>query len=540
MDRNPLRLFLFELSGKHLSDNNECNITHISNALLIAWQIHKRRPYLFNRLFDRSISKNDLIGSNIKQYINTTRRYTYSIFPHQPSVNTRHIPYRIVGINKQGVSIKEFVTLPSLSSPDTQTFFDRYAALVPSQYHDDFATLVLCLRVAFWKHGGSGGPTCLLSNGVEGVTKFSKRHNDKKRNRPTNTRFPPGELERLRLAAQKLQTDAEERQNQEWARSEAFKKEQQEKRQQDNMRILQERVEAERVEAERVEAERVEAKRRPYCRRSDADFTTYNFAQSFHEGDPIEVLAKALRRAGCQSVMTIANARMPIIKVTAQGVQCDMSMYRPMGVSNSKFIGAYRRISKAPHALHIAWGPEILSGSAGYLSSALALMLIVFLQDVTSPPILPRLQQQDRSRMEARNIDGYDCSFDHDRTHYRAFGNANTKQAAQLLMDFCQFYGYTFDYATQEVNSCLGVIKARSFDPPPRSEWDQRPKDWSLCVLDPFITGRNVAGNCRENNVAEIQKCFRDAFNAFGAGDVRTAFKVKKPSKKIIYSQLLR
>ena len=128
--------------------------------------------------------------------------------------------------------------------------------------------------------------------------------------------------------------------------------------------------------------------------------------------------------------------------------------------------------------------------------------------------------------MEEHDIGGYDCSFDHNWRRYRTSGTRNAKQSAQLLIDFCQLYGYTFDYATQEVNPCLGVIKARSYDPPPRNEWDQRLKDWSLCVLDPFVVGRNVAGNCRSTNVAEIQQCFQAVFDALSAGDVTTTFKV--------------
>ncbi|KAF9118701.1 hypothetical protein BG015_006545, partial [Linnemannia schmuckeri] len=54
---------------------------------------------------------------------------------------------------------------------------------------------------------------------------------------------------------------------------------------------------------------------------SDADFTVFNFAQPYLGGTPIEELAKALRWAGCQSVMTIASARVPIVKFVAWGIQ---------------------------------------------------------------------------------------------------------------------------------------------------------------------------------------------------------------------------
>ena len=92
---------------------------------------------------------------------------------------------------------------------------------------------------------------------MEGVIKFSRRHNEKKRNRFTNTRFPPGKLERLRLAARKVEFDAEERQSQALVRLGAFKDEQQEQRREDTLRIRQERLEAARLEAERLEVERL-------------------------------------------------------------------------------------------------------------------------------------------------------------------------------------------------------------------------------------------------------------------------------------------
>ncbi|KAG0284780.1 hypothetical protein BGZ96_010885, partial [Linnemannia gamsii] len=236
---------LFELSGRFLGDNNECDIKDISNALLLAWHIHKYIRHLFTCPFDNHIGKKDFNSIGIEQYINTTRRYTFSIFPHQPSISTRQVPYSVAGTNKQGLSVKDFLPLPSLSSPEIQTFFDRYATLVPSQYHDDFATLILMLRTTWWKHGGSGGLTSSLPNGAEGVTKFSKKHNDNKR--PTNTYFPPGELERLRFVARELKVEIEIQQNQEEiARLNVIK-------------TRQERLEAARLQASRLTAKRVEA-----------------------------------------------------------------------------------------------------------------------------------------------------------------------------------------------------------------------------------------------------------------------------------------
>ncbi|KAG0318830.1 hypothetical protein BGZ97_003211 [Linnemannia gamsii] len=262
---------------------------------------------------------------------------------------------------------------------------------------------------------------------------------------------------------------------------------------------------------------------------SDADFTVLNFRDLGRE--PIHELASNLHTSGWGPIKTIATARVPIVSFTGHGIRCDMSINQPMGVFNSQLIHAYQRID--PRFLTIWFGLRtladkhgILGGSTGYLSSyALTMMLIVFLQDVTTPPILPKLQQQSTDRMISRMIDGYDCAFDKEPRNYTALAARNTKLAGQLLTEFCMYFGYTFNYATREVNPRLGVIRHRSVSPPPRSRRDSRPKDWQMLVLDPFITNRNVAGNCRAAHVHDIQQCFRSAYIAITKGKIDKAFK---------------
>ncbi|KAK3822514.1 MAG: hypothetical protein JOS17DRAFT_687631 [Linnemannia elongata] len=263
---------------------------------------------------------------------------------------------------------------------------------------------------------------------------------------------------------------------------------------------------------------------------SDADFTVSNLVGLSIE--PIHDLARALQQSGYGPIKTIANARVPIVTFTGQGIRCDMNVNQPMGVFNSHLINAYQKID--PRFLGLWFGLRsladkhgILGGSTRYLSSyALTMMLIVFLQDVTSPPILPRLQQQSTYRMITRTIDGYHCAYDKDPRNYTELAAKNTKKQGELLKDFCQYFGYTFNYATQEVNPRLGVIRNRSVKPPPRSRRDSRPKDWPICVLDPFITDRNVAGSCRDTNALGIKACFRTVHDALVKDDIKRAFKV--------------
>ncbi|KAG9066027.1 hypothetical protein KI688_001246 [Linnemannia hyalina] len=265
---------------------------------------------------------------------------------------------------------------------------------------------------------------------------------------------------------------------------------------------------------------------------SDADMTVYNIRMASPHCPPIVELAAVLQRISYQRfsyqrVTSIPNARVPIASWKLHGIQCDANLNQPMGVHNSKLISTYSKIDDRFMTLwfsikQIGKQHGIISASTGFLSSyALTMLLIVFLQDVTSPTILPRLQQSPLATLHI--IDGYDCSFD-SQTIYTNYGADNTRSVGQLLIDFFYFYGYIFDYASQEVHPSLGMIQNRSITPPARSRMDRRPKDWPICILDPFITDRNVAGNCGKENVARIQTCFQSAYHALQENDINKAF----------------
>ncbi|KAF9079685.1 hypothetical protein BGX23_003433 [Mortierella sp. AD031] len=262
---------------------------------------------------------------------------------------------------------------------------------------------------------------------------------------------------------------------------------------------------------------------------SDADFTVYNFARNYK--DPITELAKILRKAMCGNVVPIPNARVPIVSFTARGFDCDMNLDQPMGVLNSKLIATYTKCDERFPKLwfglrQLAKRHGILSGSTRYLSSyALTMMLIVYLQGIANPPVLPRLQLQLPRFMVSHHIGVHNCSFDHQWRRYTDYGSGNTMSTGALFMGFLHYYGYVINYATQEINPKQGVVRARTVNPPTRSATDLRPQDWPICIMDPFNTHRNVAGNCHANNVAEIQQCFQSAYKALNISDVDKAFK---------------
>ncbi|KAF8941801.1 hypothetical protein BGZ47_007169 [Haplosporangium gracile] len=465
-----------------------------------------------------------------------------------------------------------FVDLPACSRSEAETFLQRYGEMVPSAVQDDIAAVMLYLRDHCWRNRrGSAGESTKLSslNGLLGVTKYSSNHTAGEQIKSEGF-YIQGTVQQQDLI-QRHQQEEEEDQELECLEKEvrgmsvtvehtAYHQRLQLQINAAHHTIISQYLDKLKLQAAtadtRYKVETLRQALETILRKdtrfqnaevrlfgsfesglstltSDADFTVFNLVGL--STAPIHELARALQASGYGPIKTIANARVPIVCFTSRcGIRCDMSINQPMGVFNSQLIHAYQKIDA--RFLGIWFGLRsladkhgILGGSTGYLSSyALTMMLIVFLQDITSPPVLPRLQQQIADKMVTRTIDGYHCAFDKEPRIYTALAAKNTKTQGELLKELCRYFGHTFSYLTQEVNPCLGVIRNRSVSPPPRSLRDSRPKDWPICVLDPFITGRNVAGNCRPYNVVNIQQCFQSAYDALLEDDINRAFKVQE------------
>ncbi|KAF9137477.1 hypothetical protein BGX30_010190 [Mortierella sp. GBA39] len=522
---------------------------------------------------DRYIATHGLnTAEDIKDYILSLDDGSYAFFPYEVEVfdgddEEYEDPYGYDYDEDRSVATNygnDYIILYGFYGHQVQEFLEWYAYEVPRQYHDEIAALIQGLRDDYWCNRGSGGTCETLPNGMRGATKFSCNHNDNKRDRAAQRQRENGDAERRRREQEEEEARQEaERREQEWIRREEQERLAREQREQEareqairgrNDRItkyitsLERSLMSSQDRDDEIESQRqtLQEELQEYyedwdlevhlfgsfesglsSNMSDADFTLYHFDCDVTE------LASALRVIGYQDVSAIKNARVPIVSFydPEHDVSCDINIDEPMGVINSKLINTYRKIDDRFRTLwfaikHLAKRHDILSGSTGYLSSyALTMMLIVFLQDVTRPAILPRLQQQDSHRMLHRDVDGWDCSFDRNWSNYRTYGSDNTKSVGQLLVDFCYHYGYTFDYANQEVNPSLGRIKGRSYNPPARSRRDRRPKEWPICVLDPFIYDRNVTGNCHRRAVNEIQGCFQDVHDALKASNINRAFR---------------
>ncbi|KAG0318832.1 hypothetical protein BGZ97_003213 [Linnemannia gamsii] len=568
--RPLLDVILFECAGYREAQNDKYPIRHLAIAFA-----HARELFLKNHRTNNLKTRGDIFivlhklhtHQGLREYMQALPQGNHAYFPYPTPVQSNLL-------DANGNAQEDHVLLPACNSREANDFLQNYAENVPSAFHDDIAAVVLYLRNNCWKNRtGSGGWSAELQGRILlGVTKYSKVHNTIKRRKAQEAERQKAAVRHLRQLAQEEEARREaEKREQERLRQEEARKAQEanalgveatEKQRLQQLidngryssitRYLDELKRQAATENTRQEVETLRKNIETTLRgnahlenvevrlfgsfesglstlTSDANFTVYNFVSS--GGKLIHGLARILRAAGYGPITTIANARVPIVSFVEHSIRCDMSINQPMGVLNSQLINAYQRIDTRFQGIWfglrtLADKHGILGADKGYLSSyALTMMLIVFLQDVTTPPILPRLQQQGADKMFASLIDGLHCAYDRNPRNYTAMAAKNTKSEGQLLAEFFQYFGYSFYYKKQEINPRLGVIRSRSVPTPPRSKTDSRPKDWSICILDPFIPNRNVAGNCRNNHAIDIQQAFRSAYDALKVCNIDKAFK---------------
>ncbi|KAF9922159.1 hypothetical protein FBU30_007762 [Linnemannia zychae] len=549
-------LILFESAGQYDHVGNQLTCAEIAEAFRHARRMFEYNPENFTTPCDPFIRQYRLdTPEGVVNYMN------YLSFI--PIKERAYFPYTIVlhlandgvcgGFGFQNDIEEHHTHVPALTASETELFLQSYADTVPTEFHDDFAVLIYAFREDVWYRNMCPTDVCQVSSGMEAVKTYTRLYNDKKRVVPGRSHVDEMKapcfmsklnqqnymdelIERfvLRIEEQDFMTQEEwdcqvkelEETEISFTRYVALT---------DCMEEIQASQAATEKRKDEVNAVRqvVEKRLRQYYGKtiqvhlfgsfvsglcsmtSDVDMTVYNFETYSSHHTPIVELANSLRSFGFQKVTSIPHARVPIASFQLSGISCDINLDGPMGVHNSKLIAAYAQIDDRFKTLwfsikQIAHKNRIISASTGFLSSfALAIMLIVFLQDVVSPPILPRLQQS--LLMTPVEIDGFDCSFDSSIV-YASYGEGNPKMAGQLLMDFLYFFGYIFDYSRQEVHPRPGKIQDRSKAPPRRSLQDKRPKDWWMCVMDPFIEDRNVAGTCGKDNVVKIQTCFQRAY----------------------------
>ncbi|KAG0053490.1 hypothetical protein BGZ83_000971 [Gryganskiella cystojenkinii] len=424
------------------------------------------------------------------------------------------------------------VTLPRWNNSAIQDFLWSYTNLVPLHYMNDISVLIYELRDRLWHDRGSGGTWSDVHDDLCGVTKFTRERSEEKLGIPTQQEQQRQYLAQQRRAAE----EAEQERIRQEQEQERIRKEQERirKQQQDgNNKIetyLQNLVKSTKATPTREEEiwdlrTRLTGHMYDYygdrsikvwlfgsyytglsSRDSDADFTVIDERERI---ESIHELAQCLWDMGYQKVVTIANARVPIVTFydPVTKTDCDISINHPLGEMNSKLIKTYSQIDDRFVPLwfglrQLAKRHNILSGS--------------------SAPVLPALQ--DQPNMVAATVEGWDCSFDRNWSNQRKNGTANTKTVAGLLKSFCLYFGYDFDYGTMEVNARVGVLRKRNLGSAQNNSQRQKLSRAAMSVVDPFERNRNVAANCNASRVLQIQHVFQMAGDALSRGDIDTAF----------------
>ncbi|KAF9953808.1 hypothetical protein BGZ72_005123 [Mortierella alpina] len=491
------------------------------------------------------------------------------------------------------------ILIPGLSKTDIQTFLWEYAYM-PEEYQDDIATLIRYLRRDEWLMDGSKGSVVKFDWGLEGVQKYSKDYNQNK-------------IHKIELREQEEAKKAQEaahRELEEWNRQQEQIREREAalriKTTDDFIWKMHKSLAVSAETTSEIEA-LIKALEIEISEFFEFCFVTLTAVGSFasgvhtHQNDldltltgnikhiTYDSLTDALRHFEYDDVTVVADTvqRTPASTSAPSppsfisffdskaGIHCHLTINDPISIYRSKLVQTYTliepRFSPVMVALkHLAAQRHLLSGSIhedghnfmSLGSYALALMLITFLQ-TENPPLLPKLQQSvledDRPAPKDTIVQGIDCSFDRDWKHYRGFGSRNTKTVAELLIDFCRFFGYVFDYESKEVNARIGAFRWRpdltrstsgahaplvsssaavdvgtaaahadnesgaetSSIIGTRSDGEVPA---SFHVMDPFIIGHNVTSCCQGEIVRLVKECFQEAYEALNEGDINLAF----------------
>ncbi|KAG9068849.1 hypothetical protein KI688_011135 [Linnemannia hyalina] len=504
------------------------------------------------------------------------------------------------------------IVIPGLSKTDIQTFLWEYAYM-PEEYQDDIATLIRYLRRDEWMMDGSKGPIVTFDWGLEGVQKYTKEYNQNKIHKVEIREQE--EVKKAQEAAQQLQ--------EEWNRQQEAAREQEAalriKNTDDFIWRLHKSLVISTEDTAAIDdlVKTLEAELSEYfdfcflalvpvgsfatgshTRHSDLDLTLTGNTKNV----TMSALADALRHFNYENVV-ISEPRIqppqsptPISPTTTAPsipqpfvtfidprteMACHVSLNDPLAIYRSKLVYTYNmaepRFCPVFLALkRLAVQRHLISGSVHQDrhrpvplgSYALALMLITFLQ-TENPPLLPKLQQtpleeEDRPLKETI-VQGIDCSFDRDWKYHLGMGAGNSKGVAELLMDFCRFFGYVFDYESKEVNARIGAFRwrpdvsskggatsnlsslaaalpsatagintgtaatslASSQSAASASSSSSVSKELgpvTFHVMDPFVIGINITAACRGDQVRMVKECFQEVYEALNEGDVNHVF----------------
>ncbi|KAG0045134.1 hypothetical protein BGZ83_009609 [Gryganskiella cystojenkinii] len=433
------------------------------------------------------------------------------------------------------------IILPTWTQQLQEEFLKRYADLVPLEFQDDLAFFVFGMRRTL-KTQGSGGAVLPVYGNLGSIKKFTRTRTEERRREKSKK-------QRIREAHQA--TAKKKAQEQEAIRQEQdhIKKRQFDAKVEDFLHRLVATNKVTEIRTKAIESLRMRLvdDLRGYfghvflimflygsyasglaTNESDADFVLGDWHGTV---DSVQILAQALKASGYRVDLILEKARVPIVTFydPTTKITCDMCINQLMSISNTRLIETYREIDNDRFLplwfaiRHLAKKHDILSGRKHYLSTyALSIMLIAFLQHEL---ILPKLQCQPQRKMRREYEDGWDCSYDHNADDYKAKAKENTRTVTDLFKRFIAYFEpANFDYKKNEVNIRLGETRMRDVSVAKGKEAKQKLRDAPMCILDPFIRNRNVAGNISSGTMMRIQQAFTLASQAIKNKDFDALF----------------
>ena len=233
------------------------------------------------------------------------------------------------------------------------------------------------------------------------------------------------------------------------------------------------------------------------------------------------------------------------------GIQSDINFFNPLGLHNTQLLYCYALCDDRvqPMVLLVkAWAKrrKINSSYSGTLSSyGFVLMVLHYLVNVASPPVLPNLQSktpppgQTSAQDPGVEVDGWNVRFwrnDDEIVSAKQKGHitVNRETLGSLLAGFFQYYssqggGAQFVWTQQvlSLRSHGGILtkeeKGWTKAVTEEGEGKKIQHRYLFCIEDPFELNHNVARTVTHNGIVAIRDEFRRArriLMVVGRGDV--------------------
>lgn len=221
------------------------------------------------------------------------------------------------------------------------------------------------------------------------------------------------------------------------------------------------------------------------------------------------------------------------------GIQSDINFFNPLGLHNTHLLYCYSLCDGRvqPMVLFVkAWAKrrKINSSYSGTLSSyGYVLMVLHYLVNIASPPVLPNLQDQKPhpgQNMPPDNgveVDGWNVQFWHDdeailTAKQRGQITANREPLGSLLAGFFQYYSsqgghpqFVWTQQTLSLRSQGGILskeeKGWTKAVTEEGEGKKIQHRYLFCIEDPFELNHNVARTVTHNGIVAIRDEFRRA-----------------------------